>query len=157
MVRHPALLNCDGAPISYIPLYALCTVSLTLALNCVPPAIALSRYVHGHSSRLSFRFVRSARGASCSIRIASGLRAHSDQLRSLLSFSCAQTDLVFITAKKYTEDHEAVVFDDSTSVGTISITDYAQSSLGDVVFVELPTVGTEVKQGGAWQFVSNEE
>lgn len=54
----------------------------------------------------------------------------------------------FSTAKKYTQDHEAVVFDDSTSVGTITITDYAQSSLGDVVFVELPSVGTEVKQGG---------
>lgn len=51
-------------------------------------------------------------------------------------------------AKKYTQDHESVVFDDSTSIGTVSITDYAQSSLGDVVFVELPSVGTEVKQGG---------
>ena len=52
------------------------------------------------------------------------------------------------TAKKYTEDHEAVVFDDSTGVGTVSITDYAQSSLGDVVFVELPTLETEVTKGG---------
>ena len=32
--------------------------------------------------------------------------------------------------------------------GTVHITDYAQSSLGDVVFVELPTEGTEVSQGG---------
>ncbi|KAI0080113.1 hypothetical protein K474DRAFT_1658380 [Panus rudis PR-1116 ss-1] len=54
----------------------------------------------------------------------------------------------FLTAKRYTKDHEAVVFDDSTNIGTVSITDYAQSSLGDVVFVELPSVGTEVKQGG---------
>jgi len=52
-----------------------------------------------------------------------------------------------IVTKRYTEDHEAVFFDDSTNVGTITITDYAQSSLGDVVFVELPTVGTEVAQG----------
>jgi glycine cleavage system H protein len=52
------------------------------------------------------------------------------------------------TAKKYTEDHEAVVFDDSTGVGIVSITDYAQSSLGDVVFVELPTLETEVTKGG---------
>ena len=51
-------------------------------------------------------------------------------------------------AKKYTEDHEAVVFDDTTGLGTITITDYAQASLGDVVFVELPTLGTEVTQGG---------
>ena len=52
------------------------------------------------------------------------------------------------TAKRFTEDHEAVVYDDATNVGVVSITDYAQSSLGDVVFVELPVVGTEVKQGG---------
>jgi glycine cleavage system H protein len=51
-------------------------------------------------------------------------------------------------AKKYTKDHEAVVFDDSTRLGTVTITDYAQSSLGDVVFVELPAVGTKVTQGG---------
>lgn len=41
-----------------------------------------------------------------------------------------------------------MVFDDSTGVGTVSVTDYAQSSLGDVVFVELPAVGTKVAQGG---------
>ncbi|OBZ79162.1 Elongation factor Tu, mitochondrial [Grifola frondosa] len=52
-----------------------------------------------------------------------------------------------LVTKRYTEDHEAVVFDDSTMTGIVSITDYAQSSLGDVVFVELPTVGTEVSQG----------
>lgn len=52
-----------------------------------------------------------------------------------------------LVTKRYTEDHESVVFDDSTGLGTVSITDYAQSSLGDVVFVELPSVGTEVKQG----------
>lgn len=51
-------------------------------------------------------------------------------------------------AKRYTQDHEVVVFDDSTMKGTVHITDYAQSSLGDVVFVELPTEGTEVSQGG---------
>ena len=53
-------------------------------------------------------------------------------------------------AKKYTEDHEAVVYDDATQIGTVSITDYAQSSLGDVVYVELPQEGTEIAQGGAW-------
>ena len=52
------------------------------------------------------------------------------------------------TAKKYTEDHEAVVFDDSTGIGVVSITDYAQSSLGDVVFVELPALETSVTKGG---------
>ncbi|THH02143.1 hypothetical protein EW026_g681 [Hermanssonia centrifuga] len=52
-----------------------------------------------------------------------------------------------LITKKYTEDHETVIFDDSTMTGTVAITDFAQSSLGDVVFVELPTVGTKVKQG----------
>ncbi|KAF9056233.1 glycine cleavage H-protein-domain-containing protein [Panaeolus papilionaceus] len=49
--------------------------------------------------------------------------------------------------KKYTVEHELVNFDDSTGVGIISITDHAQSVLGDVVFVELPAVGTAVAQG----------
>lgn len=53
-----------------------------------------------------------------------------------------------VAAKKYTEDHEAIVFDDSTGLGTVSITDYAQGSLGDVVFVELPALETEVTKGG---------
>lgn len=52
------------------------------------------------------------------------------------------------SAKKYTKDHEAIKFDDSNGVGTVTITDYAQQSLGDVVFVELPSVGTKVAAGG---------
>ncbi|KAI0673499.1 glycine cleavage H-protein-domain-containing protein [Trametes maxima] len=52
-----------------------------------------------------------------------------------------------LITKKYTEDHEAVVFDDQTQIGTVSITDYAQSSLGDVVYVELPATGSEIAQG----------
>ena len=53
-----------------------------------------------------------------------------------------------VAAKKYTEDHEAVVYDDQTQIGAVSITDYAQSSLGDVVYVELPQEGSEISQGG---------
>ncbi|KIP12437.1 hypothetical protein PHLGIDRAFT_17586 [Phlebiopsis gigantea 11061_1 CR5-6] len=52
-----------------------------------------------------------------------------------------------IVTKRFTTDHEAVIYDSDTKLGTVTITDYAQSSLGDVVFVELPTVGTAVKQG----------
>ncbi|KAJ3976984.1 glycine dehydrogenase [Lentinula raphanica] len=51
-----------------------------------------------------------------------------------------------IVTKRYTAEHECVAFDDETGIGSISITDHAQSSLGDVVFVELPQVGTEVSQ-----------
>jgi len=49
--------------------------------------------------------------------------------------------------KLYTPDHEVIKFDDETGVGTVSITDYAQKSLGDVVFVELPEKGATVEQG----------
>ncbi|KAF9015228.1 glycine cleavage H-protein-domain-containing protein [Cyathus striatus] len=52
-----------------------------------------------------------------------------------------------LITKRYTADHEVIAFDDTTGLGTVSITDYAQSSLGDVVFVELPSVTTEVSQG----------
>lgn len=43
---------------------------------------------------------------------------------------------------KYTKEHEWVKIDGNTA--TIGITDYAQGELGDIVFVELPTVGDEV-------------
>lgn len=46
---------------------------------------------------------------------------------------------------RYTEEHEWVrVADDEATVG---ITDYAQSELGDVVFVELPQLDRELKRG----------
>ncbi|KAG1761897.1 glycine cleavage H-protein-domain-containing protein [Suillus occidentalis] len=52
-----------------------------------------------------------------------------------------------IVTKKYTEEHEVVAFDDETGLGAVSITDHAQESLGDVVFVELPAVGSKVSKG----------
>lgn len=51
-------------------------------------------------------------------------------------------------AKRYTKEHETISYDDSTGLGTVTITDHAQSTLGDVVFVELKTVGTVVEQNG---------
>lgn len=38
-------------------------------------------------------------------------------------------------------------------IGTVGITDYAQKALGDVVFVELPTKGSEVAKQGTLNFV----
>jgi glycine cleavage system H protein len=46
---------------------------------------------------------------------------------------------------KYTKEHEWLKVDGST--GTIGITDYAQNSLGDIVFIELPKVGAEIAAG----------
>lgn len=50
--------------------------------------------------------------------------------------------------KRFTEEHEWVSYDDATNIGTVGITDYAQKSLGDVVFIELPEAGAQVKKGG---------
>ncbi|QNI36433.1 glycine cleavage system protein GcvH [Edaphobacter albus] len=46
---------------------------------------------------------------------------------------------------KYTKEHEWISVD--STKGTVGITDYAQNSLGDIVFVDLPKVGSEVKAG----------
>jgi len=46
---------------------------------------------------------------------------------------------------KYTKEHEWIKVDGSTA--TIGITHYAQESLGDIVFVELPKLGTEITIG----------
>lgn len=46
---------------------------------------------------------------------------------------------------KYTEEHEWVLVEDD--LVTVGITDFAQDSLGDVVFVELPEVGTVLEAG----------
>ena len=46
---------------------------------------------------------------------------------------------------KFTKDHEYIRLEGST--GIVGITPYAQEQLGDIVFVELPTVGKSLKQG----------
>ena len=46
------------------------------------------------------------------------------------------------TDRKYTKEHEWITPD-----GTMGITDHAQDALGDIVFVELPKVGTELTMG----------
>ena len=48
--------------------------------------------------------------------------------------------------KLYTKDHEWIVVDGDTA--TVGITDYAQSQLGDVVFVEVPEAGRSLATGG---------
>ena len=49
---------------------------------------------------------------------------------------------------KYAKSHEWVKFEDG--VATIGLTDYAQSELGDLVFVNLPEVGDDVTAGEAF-------
>ncbi len=46
----------------------------------------------------------------------------------------------------YSKEHEWVAVDGD--VATVGVTEYAQNALGDIVYVELPKVGTPVKQFG---------
>ncbi|MBE3590428.1 MAG: glycine cleavage system protein GcvH [Firmicutes bacterium] len=54
---------------------------------------------------------------------------------------------------KYTEEHEWVRA--SRDLAVVGITDYAQSELGDVVYVELPAVGARVKKGASFGVVES--
>lgn len=49
-------------------------------------------------------------------------------------------------ARYFTDEHEWIDVEGDTA--TVGITDYAQEQLGDIVFVELPEVGTNVDKGG---------
>jgi glycine cleavage system H protein len=52
---------------------------------------------------------------------------------------------MYPTDYRYSKEHEWIKVSGNT--GTIGITDYAQKELGDVVFVELPAVGTKIEAG----------
>jgi glycine cleavage system H protein len=54
---------------------------------------------------------------------------------------------------KYTKEHEWIEI--AGNVGTIGITDYAQNSLGDIVFVDAPKVGTKVEKGATFGSVES--
>jgi len=54
---------------------------------------------------------------------------------------------------KYAASHEWVKIDGDTAI--VGISDYAQDALGDIVFVELPTVGMELKAGDAFGVVES--
>ncbi|GAB7387137.1 glycine cleavage system protein GcvH [Bacillaceae bacterium] len=54
---------------------------------------------------------------------------------------------------KYSEEHEWVRVEGNRAY--IGITDFAQSELGDIVFVELPEVGDEVQQGSTFGSVES--
>jgi hypothetical protein len=90
--------------------------------------------------------------ASCALRNTARRAASASTLpprlavRSVRPFSSTPLSLALKT--RYTPEHEWVTLDSDSNIGTVGITDYAQKSLGDVVFVELPTEGTEVAQGG---------
>jgi glycine cleavage system H protein len=53
--------------------------------------------------------------------------------------------MAYPTTYRYTKEHEWISAEGTT--GTVGITDYAQSSLGDIVFVDLPKVGDPLEAG----------
>jgi len=57
---------------------------------------------------------------------------------------------MYPTDYRYTQEHEWIKSD-----GTIGITDYAQHALGDVVYVELPTVGAKIEAGKSFGTVES--
>ena len=59
----------------------------------------------------------------------------------------------FPDSLRYTKEHEWARADGSRVV--VGITDHAQSSLGDIVFVELPKVGRELKAGETFGVVES--
>ena len=54
---------------------------------------------------------------------------------------------------KYSSDHEWVKAEGKTAI--IGITDYAQNALGDIVYVELPEIGSKVSKGLAFSVVES--
>ena len=50
-----------------------------------------------------------------------------------------------MSERKYSKDHEWLELNDD--IATVGITNYAQESLGDIVFIELPEIGRLVKSG----------
>ncbi len=53
--------------------------------------------------------------------------------------------MAYPTTYRYTREHEWI--DVSGKTGKVGITDYAQDTLGDIVFVDLPKVGSTVEKG----------
>lgn len=56
---------------------------------------------------------------------------------------------------KYTAEHEWLRLSEDGQTATIGITDYAQSNLGDVTFVELPAVGSTFAKGEVFGVVES--
>jgi glycine cleavage system H protein len=60
---------------------------------------------------------------------------------------------MYPTDFRYTKQHEWVKIEGG--MGTVGITDYAQHELGDVVFVDMPKVGTKIKVGASFGTVES--
>ncbi len=61
--------------------------------------------------------------------------------------------MAYPTNYRYTREHEWIALDGA--IGTIGITDYAQNSLGDIVYVDSPKVGDQVTANVAFGSVES--
>jgi glycine cleavage system H protein len=61
--------------------------------------------------------------------------------------------MAYPTDRKYTKQHEWIQA--NGSMGTVGITDHAQEALGDIVFVELPKVGSDLAVGKSFGTVES--
>lgn len=52
-----------------------------------------------------------------------------------------------MSSKRYSEDHEWIILNTETNIATLGISNYAQQHLGDIVYIELPTLNTTVTKG----------
>jgi len=60
---------------------------------------------------------------------------------------------LFPSHLKFTEDHEWTDLKDG--IATVGITDFAQSALGDIVYIELPETGTQIAKGDSFGVVES--
>jgi glycine cleavage system H protein len=56
-----------------------------------------------------------------------------------------RTEMAYPATYRYTKEHEWV--EAGGKIGKVGITDYAQNTLGDIVFVDLPKVGSSLERG----------
>jgi glycine cleavage system H protein len=61
--------------------------------------------------------------------------------------------MTYPTNYRYTREHEWIAVDGS--IGSIGITDYAQNSLGDIVYVDAPKVGDQVNANATFGSVES--
>jgi glycine cleavage system H protein len=72
----------------------------------------------------------------------------------VLDFLITETKrMAYPAGYRYTKEHEWIQVDGK--IGTVGITDYAQNSLGDIVFVDLPKVGDTIEAGKSFGSVES--
>ncbi|KAL4399700.1 glycine cleavage system H-protein subunit [Malassezia pachydermatis] len=82
---------------------------------------------------------------ACFSSLRAAVRATPARVAPIRSFQTSSVSAAIKTL--YTAEHEWIRFDDETNKGVLGITDHAQNSLGDVVYLELPAPGLEVSKG----------